>query len=145
MKQAFQQLGPLAGVKSWNHTTTSNVRQTPIAINIETKAPNKSWTDGTAQLAIWTNAFFKRLQLLKKDKTSTLYIPAMPLVIAQGHDWYFLIISPDQGQTIMWQKLDIGSTRNLFDALKIIAVLHYLMQWAEKTWRPWFQKSFLGE
>lgn len=151
MKQAFQRLKPLSAttIKSWNHTTTINVRQTPIAINIETKAPNKSWTDGKAQLGIWTNAFFKRLQLLaEKDKTATLNIPAMPLVIAQGHDWYLLIIShqhsPDQGQTIIWQKLDIGSSRNCFDALKIIAVLHYLMEWAEKTWRVWFREAFLG-
>lgn len=141
MKRAFQQLRPLAGVKSWNHTTTSNVRQTPIAINIETKAPNKSWTDGKAQLAIWTNAFFKRLQLqVKKDKAALLHIPAMPLVIAQDHDWYFLIVSyqrsPDQGQTVIWQKLDIGSTRNCFDTFKVIAVLHFLMRWAETTWWP---------
>lgn len=66
----------------------------------------------------------------------------MPLVIAQGHDWHLLLISyqppPGGGRTVIWQKIDIGNTRNCFDADTIIAVLHLVMQWAETTWRPWF-------
>ena len=145
IKKAFLQLQPLAParVKSWNHTTAKNVRQTPIAVNIETKASDKSWTDGKPQLAIWTGALFKRLQKLVRDEAAAnLRIPAMPLVIVQGHDWHLLIIShqpsPEGGKTVIWQKIDIGNTRNCFDVHKIIAVLHLMMQWAEMTWRPWF-------
>lgn len=150
IRKAFLHLQPLAPAvtKSWNHTTSNTVRQTPIAINIETKAPDKSWTDGKPQLAIWTNALFKRLQKLVKDEAAAaaaaanFRIPAMPLVVVQGHDWHFLITShqlaPGDGGTIIWQKLDIGSTRNCFDAFKVIAVLHTILQWAETTWRPWF-------
>ncbi|SLM39299.1 hypothetical protein LPUS_09819 [Lasallia pustulata] len=145
IKKAFLQLQPLAPatVKSWNHTTANNVRQTPIAVNIETKASDKSWTDGKPQLAIWTSALFKRLQKLVGDEAAAnLRIPAMPLVIAQGHDWHLLIIShqpsPEEGRTVIWQKIDIGNTRNCFDIYKIIAVLHLVVQWAETTWRPWF-------
>ncbi|KAI1556944.1 hypothetical protein PtrEW7m1_012205, partial [Pyrenophora tritici-repentis] len=32
----------------------------------------------------------------------------------------------------------IGSTRNCFDTLKVVAVLQWLMDWAETVWRPWF-------
>lgn len=145
IKNAFLQLQPLAPatVKSWNHTTANNVRQTPIAVNIETKASDKSWTDGKPQLAIWTSALFKRLQKLAGDEAAAnLRIPAMPLVIAQGHDWHLLIIShqpsSEEGRTVIWQKLDVGNTRNCFDIHKVIAVLHLVMQWAETTWRPWF-------
>ena len=145
MKEAFLELQPLepADAKSWNHTTATNVRRTPIAVNIETKAPDKSWTDGKPQLAIWTSAFFKRLQKLAGDEAAAnLSIPAMPLVIAQGHDWHLLIashqLSPRNGRTVIWQKIDIGNTRNCFDTYKTIAVLHLVMQWAETTWRPWF-------
>ncbi|KAL9103338.1 MAG: hypothetical protein Q9163_001604 [Psora crenata] len=147
IKKAYQQLQPLAPaiVKSWNHTTADDVRQTPIAVNIETKSPNKSWTDGKSQLAIWTHAFFKRLQkLVRNEAAATLPIPAMPLVIAQGHDWHLLIVSfqpsaeQRKSKTVIWQKIDIGNTRNCFDIHKVIAVLQLLMQWAETTWRPWF-------
>ena len=50
IRNAWEALQPVgkAGIKSWNHTTNNDVRSTPIAINIETKAPNKSWTDGKA-------------------------------------------------------------------------------------------------
>ncbi|KAL8848258.1 MAG: hypothetical protein Q9221_006696 [Calogaya cf. arnoldii] len=132
-----------AGIKSWNHTTNNGVRSTPIASSIETKAPGKSWTDGKAQIAIWTAALFKRLALLQQPGRGPLEIPAMPLLIAQGHDWHFFVVSQQFGPskkrtTTIWQKIDIGNTRNCFDAYKLIAVLHLVMEWAVNVWRPWF-------
>lgn len=145
MSQAWRKLQPIkkAGVKSWNHTTSSNVRSTPIAVNVETKAPNKSWTDGKAQLGIWTTALHKRLSTLQKPGQERLKIPAMPLLVAQGHDWHMLILSQqtrfsNQLTTVIWQKIDIGNTRNCFDAYKLISVLHLVMDWAHTVWRPWF-------
>ncbi|KAL8960883.1 MAG: hypothetical protein Q9193_002485 [Seirophora villosa] len=149
--RAWKKLRPLpgAGIKSWNHTTTNDLRSNPIASSIETKAPNKSWTDGKAQLAIWTAAFHKRLAMLQKPGQGQghLPIPAMPLLIAQGHDWHLLIVSrqrlPDNedcSETIVWQKIDIGSTRNCFDAYKLLAVLHVVADWAYTVWRPWFRE-----
>ncbi|KAL8783493.1 MAG: hypothetical protein Q9213_004589 [Squamulea squamosa] len=141
--EALQTVGN-AGIKSWNHSTSNGVRSTPIASNIETKAPGKSWTDGKAQIAIWTAALFKRLALLKQPGQGRFDIPAMPLLIAQGHDWYFLVVSQQfhpvskKRTTTIWQKIDIGNTRNCFDAYKLIAVLHRVMEWAFKVWRPWF-------
>ncbi|XTI84546.1 hypothetical protein V2W45_1465599 [Cenococcum geophilum] len=48
----WRTLLPLSGAasKSWNHTT--RLRRDPTAINIETKGPMKSWTDGKPQIAI---------------------------------------------------------------------------------------------
>jgi len=64
----------------------------------------------------------------------------MPLIIVQGHDWHLLIVSQTLTplKTTVWQKIDMGSTRNCFDAHKVIAILHLLADWAETTWRPWF-------
>ncbi|KAL8767279.1 MAG: hypothetical protein Q9209_006171 [Squamulea sp. 1 TL-2023] len=141
--EALQTVGN-AGIKSWNHSTSNGVRSTPIASNIETKAPGKSWTDGKAQVAIWTAALFKRLALLKQPGQGRLDIPAMPLLISQGHDWHFFVVSQQSNPaskkrtTTIWQKIDIGNTRNCFDAYKLIAVLHRVMEWAFKVWRPWF-------
>ena len=61
----------------------------------------------------------------------------MPLVIAQGHDWHLHIVSHQPlpeggGRTIIWQKIDIGNTRNCFDTFKVIAVLHVVLRWAER-------------
>lgn len=151
IKRAWETLRPIgtARIKSWNHTTSNNVRSTPIASNIETKAPNKSWTDGKAQLAIWTLALLKRLFMLQQPGKERPKVPAMPLLIVQGHDWHIFIVSQQHQTdeespsskkyaTVIWQKIDIGNTRNCFDAYKLISVLHLVMDWAETVWRPWF-------
>jgi len=136
MAEAWNRLRPLPSepIKSWNHTTQA--RHNPIAIQIETKGPFKSWTDGKPQLAIWTDAFLKRLTLIR-GTTSGLW-PALPVLIVQGHDWHLLIFSKNDQEMTLWEQFDIGSTRSCFDALKVVAVLHWLMDWAESVWRPWF-------
>lgn len=149
ISRAWKKLLPLpgAGIKSWNHTTTDDLRSSPITSSIETKAPNKSWTDGKAQIAIWTSALHRRLSMLQNPGQDHLKIPAMPLLIAQGHDWHLLIVSrrahsdDESGPgTIIWQKIDVGSTRNCFDAFKLLAVLHVIADWAFTVWRPWFRE-----
>lgn len=143
MAAAFGRLQPLhpLPVKSFNHTTRD--RKNPIAVHIETKGPMKSWTDGKPQLAIWTDAWITRLLLLcslAPDYRSDVDIPASPLIIAQGHDWYLLIVRKTNDQLVIWEKLDIGSTATAFDALKVLAVLHWVMDWAQTVWRPWFMQ-----
>lgn len=139
---------PSATAKSWNNVTAEEVRHQPVAINIETKAPNKHWTDGKPQLGIWIKTLMTRLRKLPNYRSPSprlsddLRIPAMPLVIAQGHDWHLLIVSQvrEHGQlrTLIWQKIDIGSTRTCFDTYRVIALFHWLANWAENIWRPWF-------
>ena len=141
-RQAYRTLPPLKDtlVKSWNHVTRhSRLCTAPIALNIETKAPNKSWTDGKPQIALWTDAWLRRLSLLPgaRDNLGKPW-PAIPLLIAQGHDWYLIIIQREGDKTVFRDKIDIGSTRSCFDALKVLAVLHWCMDWAETVWRPWF-------
>ena len=121
---AWRRLRPLpkAIIKSWNNTTYNMVRASPIAVNIETKAPDKSWSDGKAQLGIWITSLHSRFRLLPQYDSASpqpapfLSIPAMPLIIVQGHDWHLLIVSQDSApstrKTAIWQKIDMGSTRN---------------------------------
>jgi len=136
INQAWHRLRPLPGVsvKSWNHTTRA--RHNPIAIHVETKGPMKSWTDGKPQIAIWTDAWLKRLALIRGIISRPW--PALPLLIAQGHDWHLLIVSKNDQKMTIWEEIAIGSTRSCFDAMKVLAVLHWLMDWAETVWRPWF-------
>lgn len=96
----------------------------------------KSWTDGKPQIAIWVDAWLKRLTLISGNTIDSW--PAFPLLIAQGHDWHLLIASKNNENMTIWEQITIGSTRSCFDAMKIIAILHWLMNWAETVWRPWF-------
>lgn len=146
IRQAWDQLRPLSGaggVKSWNHTTRPGTCNAPFAVHIETKSPMKSWTDGKPQVGLWCAAWLRRLSLLHGDFGRNIGEtvddwPAVPVLIAQGHDWHLLIVRKRGNAMTVWQKVDIGSTRSCFDALKLVAVLQWLMEWAELVWRPWF-------
>jgi hypothetical protein len=95
----------------------------------------KSWTDGKPQIAIRTDAWLKRLALIRGNTSGQW--PALPLLIAQGHDRHLLIVSKDDQTMAIWEQIDGGSTRSCFDAMKVVTVLHWLMDWAERVWRPW--------
>lgn len=97
---------PDACIKSWNHTT--RIRHNPIAIHIETKGPMKSWTDGKPQIAIWTDAWLKRLALLRKGAKRIENWPAFPVLIAQGHDWHASIIHKRERKMTVRGQIAIG-------------------------------------
>lgn len=139
--------------KSWNHITSSTVRQKPIAVHVETKAPMKSWTDGKPQIATWCDTFLRRLDMFSRDgndeatsaRQSTAFKPPpIPLLIAQGHDWYLLIVSRDMSRTVIRDQIPVGGSRNVFEALKLVAVLQWCAQWAETQWRPAFERHVAG-
>jgi hypothetical protein len=134
--QTWHRLQLLSGmsVKSWNHTTRA--RRNPIAIHVETKGPMKSWTDGKPQIAIWADAWLKRLALIRGGTTTRW--PAFPLIIAQGHEWHLLIVSKNDQRMVVREQIAFGSSRSAFDGLKVIVVIHWLTDWAETVWRPFF-------
>lgn len=148
LAQAWQRLNPLpgsGGVRNWNHTSTKDARRTPFAINIETKSATKSWIDGKAQLAIWMDAWLRRLSLIHQREERVW--PCLPVLIAQGHDWYLMIVSKNGngGGMVIRNQICIGGTRSVYDALKAVAVLHYLMDWAVTVWKPWLLRLVAGE
>ncbi|KAA8624395.1 hypothetical protein PtrV1_00075 [Pyrenophora tritici-repentis] len=138
IKTAYQSLQPLTEetVKSWDHITTV-AQKMPITINIETKGPMKSWTDGKAQVGIWMDAWLHGCELLCKKGPDKDW-PAIPVLISQGHEWHLLIVTKNKEGLTFREMIMIGSTRNCFDTLKVVAVLQWLMDWAETVWRPWF-------
>lgn len=151
ISNAYRTLRPLAAntLKSWNHIT-STAQDLPFAIHIETKSPMKSWTDGKPQIGIWIDAWLRRCELLWRDGQSpgavmTKPWPAIPVLISQGHEWHLLLVTKTSEGVIVREQITIGNTRNVCDALKVIAVLHWLLDWAETVWRPWFLQLIAGQ
>ncbi|KAF1938276.1 hypothetical protein EJ02DRAFT_469074 [Clathrospora elynae] len=151
ISNAYQTLRPLAANtnKSWNHITNT-ARDLPFAIHIETKSPMKSWTDGKPQIGIWIDAWLRRCELLWKDGRAPTAVmtkdwPAIPVLISQGHEWHMLVVTKTSERVTIREQIMIGSTRNVCDALKVVAVLHWLLNWAETAWRPWFLELIAGE
>ncbi|XP_014550684.1 hypothetical protein COCVIDRAFT_42864 [Bipolaris victoriae FI3] len=114
MSSAYRSLRPLASntVMSWNHVTY-----------------------GKPQIGIWTNAWLRQCELLWEDGWTAPAAmhkdwPAIPVPISQGHDWHLLVVTKTNEKLVFREQIVIGSTRNCFDALKVVAVLHWLLNWA---------------
>ncbi|KAI1670790.1 hypothetical protein Ptr902_08132 [Pyrenophora tritici-repentis] len=151
ISNAYRTLRPLTANtnKSWNHITNT-ARDLPFAIHIETKSPMKSWTDGKPQIGVWMDAWLRRCELLWNDGRAPTAVmgkdwPAMPVLISQGHEWHMLVVTKTSERVTIREQIMIGSTRNVCDALKVVAVLHWLLNWAETVWRPWFLELIARE
>lgn len=82
-----------ACIRSLNQSFYNPLRYSPIAISIETKIPGEGWDNAMVQLSTWASAQLTQLRsLLTKGGISTTQCMALPLIITQGHEWYFLIM-----------------------------------------------------
>jgi hypothetical protein len=93
--------------------------------------------------------WLRRCELLRRDDRSPTIVvtkpwPAIPVLISQGHEWHLLVMTKSSERVIVREQISIGSTRNVYDALKVIAMLHWLLDWAETVWRPWFLELIAG-
>jgi len=149
-----------ARIQSLNQTFYDPLRYSPIAISIETKIPGEGWDTGLIQLATWASAQHTQLRglLLQGGKPTTQCL-ALPLIIIQGHDCYFLIMEDTQVYSVSRRRRRhieadtttesveqnlIGTTTTLLGTFQIIAALQYLMNWAVEVYRPWFEENVLG-
>ncbi|KAG9969464.1 hypothetical protein KCU78_g24006, partial [Aureobasidium melanogenum] len=97
------------GVQSFNHTRYGPLTNKPIMVSIETKP----------------KAHFTRLRdLLDESKAETTDLPWLPLLIAQGPQWYFLFASCSAaGTTDIWTKIEFGNASTRLGVFKIVSVL----------------------
>lgn len=99
---AFRSIEPLPNAPrpSFNQTCLSEVTQTPIAVNVETKAEGGDQNEALAQLTVWVYAQYKRLQkLMEEAGHEPVVMPVLPSVIAIGGSWhvYFFWMGVDEG------------------------------------------------
>jgi hypothetical protein len=88
------------GMRSFNHTRYGPLTNKPIVVSIETKSEGESLQEAEVQLAVWAAAHLSRLRdLLDESKTETTDLPWLPLLIAQGPQWYFLFASRSNAGT----------------------------------------------
>lgn len=144
LNRAFAQLNLAPGdsERSWNHTKHGPTADSPIVISIETKASGEGERKGSYQLAVWAAAHFARLQdLLTEAGRGTAPLPMLPLLFAQGAKWQFLVASKASDGITVYTGLDFGDAKTAIGVFKIIAVLLRLIDWAETSYRPWFEAN----
>lgn len=89
-------------IPSVNHTWHAPLQTRPISVNIETKRTGEGWDTAMVQSAIWVAAQFAKLEQLVTDLDGDVEtIPFLPIIVIQGHDWYFLAASRgENGETV---------------------------------------------
>ena len=119
---------PGAPSPSFNQTCLGEVIQTPIAVNVETKAEGGNQNEALAQLTVWIYAQYCRLRILvneagckgKRDGESDHFntrfaMPVLPSLIAIGASWHVYFFWADSdGQFVsrilmLWR---LGRRRN---------------------------------
>lgn len=83
------------GVRSnFNHTRYVPLTNKPIVVSIETKLEGESLQEAEIQLSAWATAHLSRLRdSLDENKAESTDLPWLPLLIAQGPQWYSLFAS----------------------------------------------------
>jgi hypothetical protein len=140
---------------SVNQTDPNHVRFMPIAISIETKRAAIEEDQALLQLNTWVSAHFAMLARLvgshapnekaRAEAKAKATMPALPLVIIQGHDWKFMIAEKDGNQITIYGEETIGSTKKILGIYQILANLRRLAQWVNNDYRPWWTREILGK
>lgn len=132
-----------------NCTSAEYMRFDPIAISIETKRESSpSSATQFLQLGTWMTAHFLRLKQLTPPGTT---LPTIPALVAEGHEWKFMLVRWDAGKekgdldglTIL-DSLLLGSTSSIVGIYRVIAAVRRLAKWVQEDYRPWFETHVLN-
>lgn len=130
---------------SINHTSYKPIRDRPIAVNIETKAPASSNEEAKAQLSVWTIAHLKRLRSLACTSNSTLAVDVtIPVISVCGGKWELYFVRDQVDGMNLIPTFSIGSTDTLVGCYKIAAFLRHLGIWIQTVYREWLLKNALA-
>ncbi|KAL2814504.1 hypothetical protein BJX63DRAFT_392536 [Aspergillus granulosus] len=129
-----------------NHTDFPPIRNSPIAISIETKRQCGA-QPATAELQIgtWHAAQWNLLEdLIARSGGLFDGLSFLPAIIVEGHDWSFAATTREDQKTVLWLEQRFGSTNDVVGVYKTIWGLQRLAKWASEVYWPWFRKNALG-
>ncbi|KAF4547055.1 Hypothetical protein D9617_64g101380 [Elsinoe fawcettii] len=129
--------------RDYNHTFYGMISSRPICVSIETKVEGEGQRAGRKQLMIWTAMHFKRLEsilaAIPKEISKSTGLPCLPVLFIQGPRWYCSVARRDGSCTTLYEDLYIGDVRRPDGVLKVIAAILLLLEWSQKSYRPWFE------
>nr|EAQ70596.1 hypothetical protein MGCH7_ch7g3 [Pyricularia oryzae 70-15] len=132
--------------RSVNHSSYSPLRSLPLGVSIETKSPGAA-DNGLVQLALWTAAWFRRmeqlLELLTYRQTEFQMLEAVPAVLVNGHQWRLLFFCHRGDSITCVGEIPMGDTTTLTGAYKVLGVLRLLVRWVDEDLREWFEGLLL--
>lgn len=143
-------------VKTWNHTSATQISTKPLAVSVETKREGDSSAKAELQLATWVIAHFRRLLEIRKaripEKGADRVI-FLPLLKVLGSTWSFALgqcrygLDDNKGNTrdvtIFW-KYDLGDVSDHFGCFRVLRALLLLISWIHDHYLPWLEEWVTG-
>ncbi|PVH91463.1 hypothetical protein DM02DRAFT_734165 [Periconia macrospinosa] len=130
---------------AWNHTRYAPLQKRPVAISIETKLTGRDWDTAKIQMSIWVASQLNKLEeLVTHEGRGLSGLPFLPVIVIQGHEWYFLAATRVQGETVLWERVLVGSTQTILGVYQIVAAVQVLGRWCDDVYRPWFRAQVVG-
>ncbi|PCD22210.1 hypothetical protein AU210_016002 [Fusarium oxysporum f. sp. radicis-cucumerinum] len=150
---------------SLNHSNKVALQSRLLPVSIETKRASIDFEGAILQISVWQAAHWKMLRyvlaqtwptsqsgLSQQDYVNKALaeLGALPGILIQGHQWYYVASSPDlkndegknTARTSLWLQKPIGSTDNALGIHQIAAFLEFLRRWSLETYWPWFKGHF---
>ncbi|KAF5019111.1 hypothetical protein F66182_8880 [Fusarium sp. NRRL 66182] len=137
-QKSTKTIGRRPGI-SISHTEWGNLCKHPIALSIETKR-QAEWEKALLQIATWHSAQWRALEFQATIKS----IEFLAGVIVQGHSWYFVASTLQDGVSTLYHRIHLGSTENHFDLFKLLIALQCLGSWIKNEYWPAFRADVLG-
>ncbi|KAH7008403.1 hypothetical protein EDB80DRAFT_542121, partial [Ilyonectria destructans] len=135
-KAVWKRLQTASDSHSINHSSTSPLREHPIAVSIETKAPGGSMDEAKAQLSVWVTSHLKRLRTLSgTSKNSNTVAITLPVVEVHGSEWSLLFLKDGDEDIQLIQTAKIGDTKTIVGCYQVVAFLRHLGFWAKTVYR----------
>lgn len=135
-----------SGDKTVNHSEYGPLVYNPLGMNIETKS-HTSTGDGRIQVALWTAAWFNRLETWVSLASSThgsekvSMLEAISVMLVKGAEWRLSFFC-DRGSSFnLVGNIIIGSSQSYVGTCKIFAALRVIIRWIQ-TLKTWFEGLF---
>ncbi|KAI5919674.1 hypothetical protein F4810DRAFT_685886 [Camillea tinctor] len=141
-----------------NQTTYHPIRDSPIAVSIETKQDFSS-RDPLLQLGIWIAAWHRRMKVLYSARSLDILddqfrnastsdqptisrppdtvpppnpaLVSLPLIVATGHHWQIYFACDQDVSIELYGPLTIGSTATILDVYVLLCSLQAIKEWVE--------------
>ncbi|KAF4495424.1 hypothetical protein FAGAP_8433 [Fusarium agapanthi] len=110
----------------------------PLALSIETKR-QAEWEKALLQIATWHSAQWRALQFSTKVES----IEFLAGVIVQGHSWYFVASTLEDGVSTLYHRVPLGSAETHFELFKLLKALQCLASWIKDKYWPAFRADIL--
>ncbi|KAJ4251385.1 hypothetical protein NW762_011366 [Fusarium torreyae] len=146
-----------------NHVDLNTLQERPIAISIQTLEQSHALHALILHKGDWISArwnFLETLLSLRREAVVSLArmqrqtscvphpYPQLPEylfdIIIHGHEWYLVITSSEEGETVLRGVINFGSTSSSKGIYQIVCTLQVLKHYVGEVYWPWMRDLLLN-